>query len=645
MTSEITADTSYPLASRHPGAGSSGSRRKEDENGLSGPAGGAFSNPFDDPEEGEGEEPDAPSDSTVSDLPFATADEEKRGHRIWNAYLYGQLANVAKQAVWWSMFMMVVQTMLEDEDGLWWSRVAFNLALIFLSPLAGAFAQRASIRLMLNVTTIGRLVIWSILVPLSWWGLKWGLRDQIGNPTVFAALFITLMFLDGTQVAFANVVDIDCGGLDTLSLQYRLPVTDAERNRFNSIHQMVFDLSFVFFTPLVAVGIWQASAAIARDKKETAEGQATSGEFALVFGVSSVFFLLSAISLAYYLFGLPKQGSVLVEAEPEMLAEYGADQELGEAAGEGGMGAGTPNSTSSARGGRRQSSAAAIGNSFAEKARDVWDGLCIVLRERALKWRLVFLALETALEDAMVSVVVPEIALHTPALFADSSDTAKANLASVCVIAVGKLGGFLAGWYMNRAWEPPTEHHRRTGYRYLFWSVLVSSLSVCLLPAGIQVLEAEHGEGGSSTGWSAAQAGCLALLLLGVLFFFVFSTAPKIGFATLLQGLVADQQAVGKVFGFVGTFVTFMDAVVIVGVNSVFTIKEWKGSHMVEKLWIAAAVYVAHGVLEVVLGPLLILDPPPREVDDALIPDKGRERRPTEIQQETPGHPSGEREH
>ena len=35
--------------------------------------------------------------------------------RIWNGYLYGQLANVAKAAVWWSMFGPLVITLLGSD--------------------------------------------------------------------------------------------------------------------------------------------------------------------------------------------------------------------------------------------------------------------------------------------------------------------------------------------------------------------------------------------------------------------------------------------------------------------------------------------------------------------------------------------------
>ncbi len=49
------------------------------------------------------------SPSSSSDIPtFSSPQEEQRAKRIWNFYLYGQLANVAKAAVWWSMFGTLV---------------------------------------------------------------------------------------------------------------------------------------------------------------------------------------------------------------------------------------------------------------------------------------------------------------------------------------------------------------------------------------------------------------------------------------------------------------------------------------------------------------------------------------------------------
>lgn len=43
--------------------------------------------------------------------------------------------------------------------------------------------------------------------------------------------------------------------------------------------------------------------------------------------------------------------------------------------------------------------------------------------------------------------------------------------------------------------------------------------------------------------------------------FFLFSTGPKIGFETLLQGMAANVEGSGAIFGFVGTFVTIIGMV------------------------------------------------------------------------------------
>lgn len=79
---------------------------------------------------------------TQSEVPtFDSPAEERRARRIWGCYLWGQLANVAKAAVWWSMFGTLVISLLGDDSAVFWTRAAFNLALVVLSPLAGAISE------------------------------------------------------------------------------------------------------------------------------------------------------------------------------------------------------------------------------------------------------------------------------------------------------------------------------------------------------------------------------------------------------------------------------------------------------------------------------------------------------------------------
>merc|ERR1712146_599033 len=93
-----------------------------------------------------------------------------------------------------------------------------------------------------------------------------------------------------------------------------------------------------------------------------------------------------------------------------------------------------------------------------------------------------------------------------------------------------------------------------------------------------------------------------ALIFLASILFFFFSTAPKIGFQTMLQSLVSENQA-PQVFGFVAFAVTLLDGLVILFISQVFL---WAADFQ-SALWIVTSIYLAHGVIELVLGPPLIL--------------------------------------
>lgn len=94
----------------------------------------------------------------------------------------------------------------------------------------------------------------------------------------------------------------------------------------------------------------------------------------------------------------------------------------------------------------------------------------------------------------------------------------------------------------------------------------------------------------------------LVLVFVAAFFFFLFSTAPKIGFATLMQSLAAEADASGRIFGFVAAFLTGMDSVVLMVFSSVFAAVDLQ-----QALWITSGCIVAHGVIEMLFGPSLVL--------------------------------------
>lgn len=237
--------------------------------------------------------------------------------------------------------------------------------------------------------------------------------------------------------------------------------------------------------------------------------------------------------------------------------------------------------------------------SYNKKIQEVADGLIVVLSDRALKWRLILLATETALEDTMVSVIIPMIGLNMVSLLTDTMDNTVAALISVITIAVGKFGGVLAS-----RWEQ-TSSSRKTRQR-LFLSVLFSSISLCLVPWGCWTIR------NVVTGRFKPQSSSneiynifvtpskwvgISVILIGIFFFFVFSTAPKIGFAALIQKAVSeDEKEATEVFGFVGMFVTIIDGLMIIFINLIFS---YLGRERFEiALCTVIGIYLIHGIIE-----------------------------------------------
>eukprot|EP01056_Protomagalhaensia_sp_Gyna25_P005092 Protomagalhaensia_sp_Gyna_25__5091@NODE_582_length_3071_cov_72_807388_g450_i0_p1_GENE_NODE_582_length_3071_cov_72_807388_g450_i0NODE_582_length_3071_cov_72_807388_g450_i0_p1_ORF_typecomplete_len469_score33_26_NODE_582_length_3071_cov_72_807388_g450_i03391745 len=415
--------------------------------------------------------------------------------------------------------------------------------------------------------------------------------------------FIGFMLLDGVQVAFSNAVDIDCGGLDYLSSVYDLPLTDFLRYRFTTVHQLVFDSSFVFFTPPVVVGLvflyswWTRSSS--RDFLPVYITGTDLSVFVLTMGVAVVFGLLSLLSFRYYYKGIPPVDTVDTSHQGSVLTRSLSD--------------------SNPPANRRTSSDRVVAWDYKAKLWEIADGFFIVASDKALKWRLVLLAVETALEDTMVSVIIPITALHATAFVGHTSSKTAAALINVVTIAVGKLGGVLAGVYLASSWSYDGICSRN-GKR-LFELVLFSSLSLILIPIGytlaasglhnhvpIESTIVSDISAASVFQWLSDRSGilgCIALLT-GVALFFIFSTAPKIGFASLIQSLVTNEDDVAKVFSFVGMFVTIADGLMIAFINLVlYWIPDFELG-----LWVVFGIYAIHGLLEYFFGSQLIAEAP-----------------------------------
>ena len=353
----------------------------------------------------------------------------------------------------------------------------------------------------------------------------------------------------------------DCGGTSILAKQHGFSVDEVTLNKFNSLHTGWFDGSMIVLAPLSAFLAVIASKNIP-----------SATDVASILGIlAAVFFVSTALSLWYYNAYIPA-GTV----------------------------PGTVGESSSGAAAAQQRTCC---DEFEDIARNVWSGLQLCWGHKQVRWRLIFLGLETSFEDAMISLVISEFCIsgvHGNANFADG------GLLSAAMIAVGKFGALIAAVYMNKWWTPPSsegagdatslltaeqKHEAATApYRSLFTCVFLGSLFPMLVPVALYV----RGQGHETLS--------LVLVFVACFFFFLFSTAPKIGFATLMQSLAAEADASGRIFGFVAAFLTATDSIVLMAFSAVFA-----STDLQLALWITCGCIALHGVVEVLVGPSLVL--------------------------------------
>jgi hypothetical protein len=198
--------------------------------------------------------------------------------------------------------------------------------------------------------------------------------------------------------------------------------------------------------------------------------------------------------------------------------------------------------------------------------------------------RLVFLAVETSFEDAMVVLMIAEYAVYVIA----DGDPIEGNFWANIIVAIGKVGAVIAGLLMNKFWTPPETSDIRTCKYSLFLAFFFSfllflsflvllhpslpkepfvargfrRLFLCTAIAGLMALGVPAAYYLHALGNTEAATG---LIFVASFLFFFFATIPKIGFATLLQSISAEEDASGRIFGFAATFVTATDAALLMG--------------------------------------------------------------------------------
>lgn len=491
---------------------------------------------------------------TGNEQPYFLNDKDQ----IFSGYLMGQVSNVVKAGMWWVGFTPLILALFDGKMVIvGYCRIAFNLSLLVISPVAGQVVDQVFIRKVLNYASLGRAFLYGGVLPVCWVFLS---TTLFWEPTdlaqiMFQVVFVCLVLCDGCIVAFAAISDIDSGGADLVGLQYGLSdyVHDSLRSKLNSIHIMAFDFSMLFLAPLVAY-----LAFLITDHFASSFTMLEPASVVLLTTMGLVFWITSFLSMYFYTFSMP------------MLYPDQKDYEYAE---------------------DKPGMLVMLKRSIVQGARLTWNA-------KTIRWRILFLALETAVEDGIITVAIAEYAHLALAPKEGKFVYAYTNLYTALIVAVGKFGGGIAAGMMSCCCSiDQTSGDEK--YRPMFIFVFLGSFCALGIPASFH-LQKHYLE--ESDHW-------LATLLMGAacFLFFFFSTMAKIGFGSMLQSLAAQTGVSGRVFGFIGTCVTTADAVLLMVFSALFQVFQDTPE---TAFWIMGGMVLLHGTIELLFGPCLLLNQP-----------------------------------
>lgn len=327
---------------------------------------------------------------------------------ILKAYLWGQLSNVCKYGIWWFFFSPIVLCLFEgDLFAVGLSRFLFNVALFVVHPLTSRLTQKMTARAIMNASTSLRLGIYLILLPGAWIFLRTDILLKTQNDAntlkyqlAFYIVFMVLIFFDGMVVSLSNAADIDCGGTDLVAEEHRIRINDQIRSKYSFLHVLSFEGSLIILAPAFAFGI-----AAFHFKYPT-----IPDSFLLLGSLGLVFLVFSIISLVQYNAFIPKIKPL------QYTMDFPEDE-----------------GTSLSR--------------VCKSARLTWEF-------KPIFWRLIFVGLETAFEDIMISIIVAEFALVILEGKRDF-DYVNSNFYSNLLSAFGRLGSVLTAFAMKSLWKAP----------------------------------------------------------------------------------------------------------------------------------------------------------------------------------------------
>lgn len=441
-----------------------------------------------------------------------------------------------------------VASALAGVKGMGSGRSGYAGALAVFRPLAGVLVERFSTRSILIGAFAARALIWAVVLPAAFFAL--------GGGAAFLGTFVALMFVDGAIVSLNGLVDIDEGGIDLLGKQHHFPVDDALRNKYNTILDGFYSASRVVMAPaMAAVGVYAA-------------GILSSAAAALVVVMALSFAVPALVGMYYYSRYIPAKGDMGPARDRKpVVAEV---KEIGQ---------------------------------------NLGAGFKLAWTNKKIRWRIAFNSIERAIEDSMLFVVLSEFAMKMLA----KGNPAVGALYTAALIAVGKLGAMLSAYLMNKRWQAPVGAEAKyPKYKVFFRLAFGGTLSTLLIPLAFHVGGAEAAQAAAAGNpnafpWMAAGIAALGALLFNLLF-----ASSALGFRNLMQGIVSEQGASGRLFGIQGTILMAVNALAILGISALFATVGLGAA-----FWIASGIYAVLGAIELFIAPKLLFSKAEREARDA----------------------------
>lgn len=513
----------------------------------------------------------APSDEGLVNAPLVI-------NPILRHFMVAQFGNLFKFSLWWASLAPLFYSMTNGATSIIGvSRIAYNAAICIFNPPGAVLPERYHPRKILLTAAFIRMLIYVLLVPATWLLFCTNVA-HVENVTVVYTLLAIFSFIDGVAVAGSCVLDIDMAGLDIVSGTYGIEVTDAHRNYFNSAQELFFSLCFIFFAPAMAFLGLGVKAGFHQWilRGDMTDDQAESGVLVLVFMIG---FGLASVVQFVFLLRMP-----LANAEASTPA--GADTDSSAVNSE------APLATVGGHDSEQLDESAMVSKSLCGGVlSDLKASVLVVVSHQPILFRLLFLGFEIAFEDAAIVVIAAQMGLRCQWL--GDGHSIQGNIWTAVAVAAGKLGGAIASVAVMKFYQPPEEP---MGYLVLFVMTTLSTLVTCGFPLIEQAFQRGHLNADGARGIH---------LTLFFLYFFL-STLPKLGFMSLLQSLVSKVENGTRAFGFIAIIATAMDAIVVMGLSSIFIDSTIS---LENALWYTSFCYMAHGVLELFCGPFLVLRP------------------------------------